>query len=134
MGVAGVAAMFAFYYCFKSIVSLVQFFAWKRFELVEGRLGPCVRSEEVKKTKINVHSLVLSTSAGSVTTECRLESKPNGNPDLTEGDILEGYYHPDKKEFRSKQELTKNLWMNPLMCLLSIAIVIGCFFLADALR
>lgn len=134
MGVAGVAILFGLYYGFKSIVSLIQFFAWSKLELSGARLGPVLRSETVKKEKKTVNELYVGTSAGTVTTEFAQVSKASELPELNEGDTLEGYYNPQKNQFRSKKELTQALWMNPAMCLFCIVIVIACFFLAGSIR
>ena len=130
MGIAVFAAIWAFVFFWKSFPSLIQFLIWRKHEVFEGRLGPFIRCEEDEKTKRNIYTLYINTEKETITTEYEQILDQSGAPALKEGDVVEVYYDPQMNHCRSKKEINRNLWMNPLLCLVGIVTVIICVVVA----
>lgn len=133
MGIAGFAGLVAIVCFFQSFVSLFQFLAWKKCEVIEGKLGPFIRCEEGKKTIDRFYNFYIQTDTETFTTEYKLTTDKGASPELKEGDTVVVYYNPKNKQYRQKEEIVQNLWGYPLVCLICIGIFILCMIIANAL-
>lgn len=125
MGVVGVAVIFACVFFVKSIIALIKYFTWAGKEKAIGEVGDFIKREPYNKAVKYIYSLRIYSSNGVINTNYESVSK-NGSPGVNKGDKIELFYDSKTSKFCNKKVLIKELWMNPTICVVSIAIVVLC--------
>lgn len=134
MGIAGVAIMFALFFLYKSFASLYIFFAWRNKEVVEGTFGCLQSTSEEGKTRVNTFDLSLYTTSGVVLTEYKEALGKTEASKIKEGDKATFFYNPVNEKYRRKDDVIRDLWFNPLMCVVCVGVLMLCFLLTTQLE
>lgn len=142
MGVAGVAMLGMIYCIYKTIVSAVNFFIWKRkintIGIVEELKSKNINYENDKKKKIGSvdYTYTIRVNDGGNTYWVDYVETISGNKPskIVLNSTLPVFVDTDKKVAKSAKDMKDQIWQWPLGFLFCTAMLIVCFIIVGALN